>query len=323
MGSKDLSLKRLESYKDVFADIINVLMYGGKNILTADYLKPAKTNNEYWRNEKMREVIRDTAMSYKKQSYRMSFYGIENQIGTDRFMPIRVMTYDALGYMSQLIDLREASRKRSEKNKKATEENEKKKWKIYPVRTIVLYFGEGQWDTSLSLKDCIENFEGNDYKIDVISISKLPQETIDKFQSDFKLIADYAANGRGNPDYNFPKILLSHPSAVFDFMRSFTDDSTYNLSYNDYEEIEKGGPIYMDDFFKRKVEKGREEGREEGRKEGIEEGREQGIEQGREKNALCMLSDGKLSFEDIAKYSQLSLERIRELAEGVLQVAGK
>ena len=35
-------------------------------------------------------------------------------------------------------------------------------------------------------------------------------------------------------------------------------------------------------------------------------------------NALTMISDGKLSFEDIAYYSGLTLEEVKALAEGKL-----
>ena len=33
MGQKDLTQKNLEFYPDVFADIINALLYGGKPVL--------------------------------------------------------------------------------------------------------------------------------------------------------------------------------------------------------------------------------------------------------------------------------------------------
>ena len=57
-------------------------------------------------------------------------------------------------------------------------------------------------------------------------------------------------------------------------------------------------------------EDGRREGRKEGRKEGRREGRtDQAIE-----TAERMIAGGKLTFEDIAEYSGLSIEKVRELA---------
>ena len=45
------------------------------------------------------------------------------------------------------------------------------------------------------------------------------------------------------------------------------------------------------------------------------EGREQGAEQAKQDNALRMIADGELSLEKIASYTDLPLERVRELAK--------
>lgn len=42
--------------------------------------------------------------------------------------------------------------------------------------------------------------------------------------------------------------------------------------------------------------------------------REEAIEKGKEDNALRMIAGGKLTLDDIAYYTDLPLERIRELA---------
>lgn len=44
---------------------------------------------------------------------------------------------------------------------------------------------------------------------------------------------------------------------------------------------------------------------------------EQGLEQGATKTALKMLESGKLSMEEIAEYSGLALERVKELGKKV------
>ena len=47
MGQKDLVSKQLESYPDVFADIVNVFVYGGKRIVAEENLEPAPTETLY------------------------------------------------------------------------------------------------------------------------------------------------------------------------------------------------------------------------------------------------------------------------------------
>lgn len=39
MGEKDISEKILEGYNDVFSDIVNVLLFGGKEVLLPDELE--------------------------------------------------------------------------------------------------------------------------------------------------------------------------------------------------------------------------------------------------------------------------------------------
>ena len=55
-----------------------------------------------------------------------------------------------------------------------------------------------------------------------------------------------------------------------------------------------------------------EELRDEARNEGRSEARKEHMI----KTAQAMIDDGKLSFEDIAKYSGLSLDEVKALAEG-------
>ena len=50
------------------------------------------------------------------------------------------------------------------------------------------------------------------------------------------------------------------------------------------------------------------------RNEGRKEGRKEGMENARIKNAKAMIKNGKLSLEEIAECSGLTLEKVRELA---------
>lgn len=48
----------------------------------------------------------------------------------------------------------------------------------------------------------------------------------------------------------------------------------------------------------------------------VEELREEARIEAKRQTALSMIEDGKLSFEDIAKYSGLTLEEVKALTEG-------
>ena len=47
MGQKDLAAKDLESRPEVFADIINALIYEGEQIVSPEQLRPAPTETLY------------------------------------------------------------------------------------------------------------------------------------------------------------------------------------------------------------------------------------------------------------------------------------
>lgn len=62
MKSKDIIEKTLESYNDIFADIVNVLLFKGKRIITEDSLTDAQPFSYYKNcNRKVRTQERDVA----------------------------------------------------------------------------------------------------------------------------------------------------------------------------------------------------------------------------------------------------------------------
>ena len=61
MAGKDISEKILESYNDVFSDIVNVLLFDGKQVLSADELEDQAPRAVYKVDGKLREIERDVA----------------------------------------------------------------------------------------------------------------------------------------------------------------------------------------------------------------------------------------------------------------------
>ena len=61
MAQKDTSEKILESYNDVFSDIVNVLLFNGKQVLSADELEDQAPRSYYKADGKIREIERDVA----------------------------------------------------------------------------------------------------------------------------------------------------------------------------------------------------------------------------------------------------------------------
>ena len=47
MGEKDKAERMLENYADVFADIVNVLMFGGKRLISPDELVEVDARSQF------------------------------------------------------------------------------------------------------------------------------------------------------------------------------------------------------------------------------------------------------------------------------------
>ena len=92
---KDMTSKKLEDYTDVFADILNVLLFH-KNLLKPELLKSGTTESIYKTDvQTLNDQRRDTLKDYMDESrFLIASIGIENQSTIQKIMPIRIMGYD-------------------------------------------------------------------------------------------------------------------------------------------------------------------------------------------------------------------------------------
>ena len=68
MGQKDISQKALESYNDVFADIVNGIIFNGKDTVKAEDLEEASTLSVFSKDSKLHEQSRDVAKFWKEKN---------------------------------------------------------------------------------------------------------------------------------------------------------------------------------------------------------------------------------------------------------------
>lgn len=184
MGEKDITEKILEDHNDVFADIINGLVFAGEQKILAESLENTAVHSQYKADdEKVHELERDIAKYWKDGEVELAICGIENQSSVEKYMPFRVMEYDGTAYRSQL---------------------QKSRKEILPVMTIVLYYGtEHHWYAKKNIKALMKIPDGmekyiNDYKIQIFEVAWLTEEEIEKFQSDFRIVANFFAQKRKN-----------------------------------------------------------------------------------------------------------------------------
>ena len=257
MGEKDLAEKTLEAYNDVFADIVNVLLFNGKKLIKEDELEQETVNSVYKADGKLHGLERDVAKFWNKNNVRIALLGLENQTDVDKDMPIRIMAYDGAAYRQQLLNTYEADPETGKQTKK------KNANPIYPVVTLVLYFGEKPWN---QYKTLFESFDVmpelkpflNDYRINVFEIAWLTDEQVNMFQSDFKIVADYFVQMRKNKNYVPSKQTINHVYEILQLMDVFTQDNRFVEYQNLYV---KGEKINMCEYLDRIISNGRNEGR--------------------------------------------------------------
>ena len=253
MGEKDITSRTLEAFDDVFADIVNGLLFKGEQVLKEQSLVDAQPYSMYKSDGKTHEQERDVSKYWVGQSgeqinIRVAFLGVENQSSYDKDMPLRVIGYDGAAYRAEL----------GQKTR-------------YPVVTLVLYFGDKPWGKNRTLYDAVRVPDMyrpfvNDYRINLFDIPRLPREAVGYFHSDFKVVVDYFVNRRDNPEYR-PKNpqKFKHVDELLKMLAVFAHDNRFS----DLLVQEGGIPEDMCEVLDRVENKGKEEGRIEGRIEGI------------------------------------------------------
>lgn len=277
MGEKDMTEKYLESYNDVFSDIVNVLLFQGKRVVHPGQLVNSRERAVYKADGAPHEEERDISKFWKKKRICIAVYGFENQSQIDKMMPLRVVGYDGAAYREQLL-----------------EDAQKEK---YPVITMVLYFGTDRpWREPLKLSDCLgvpEDLElyFSDYRINVFSIAFLTEETIRLFKSDFRIVADYFSQMRKNKKYVPSKKTMKHVDAVLKLMSVMTRDHRF-------EEAQKGGEVCTMCEVMDRVEQN-------GIRIGMRKGMRKGVRKGQIDTLVSLVNDGLLAISEAAKRAGL------------------
>ena len=194
MSQKDITEKMLFTYNDVFADVVNALLFKGEQVIAEEELVDQAPRAAYKADGVIRDIERDVAKRWLKNNIRIACIGIENQTEPDQDMAIRVFSYDSAEYRAQLL-------KENRRNPR------------YPVVTLVLYFGyKKHW---------------SDIKINLYEIAFLEDEQLEYFHSDFRVVADYFSQMRKNNKYVPSTETLKHVEAVLQLLSVMTQDTRF------------------------------------------------------------------------------------------------
>ena len=315
MGKKDITEKHLEAFADVFADIMNATLFFGTDLkVHPDDLADAAPRTMYKSAGDIREQERDVAKFWKRGNVVLCLLGLENQTEIDPLMPPRVQSYEGGDVRYQIVRRDEEIRAaRQAENDARLKELQKKK--LYPVVTVVLYYGMGHWTGPKSTLECMDIVPKllpyvNDCHINVVEVAWLTEAQRAALTSDFKIVADYFYQMRVNKEYDPPIETIKHVDAVLGLMYALTGNRYFEeVQVRAQERIDRGEQLTMRDFFGEAMSRSRSEGINIGRSEGISIGRNEGItigEQRARKTIMENLIAGGMDPQQAARYTGLN-----------------
>lgn len=315
MGYKDTKAKEYLSNNERFADLCNVVLFDGEQIIKSDQLEEKDstevlsvfgTDKKEIQQQRWRDLLKSTII---KTSTDMTIVliGIENQSDIHYAMPVKTLIYDALNYSSQVNE----AAKRHRQNKDHMDSAEflsgfKKTDELTPVVTITVYWGSDVWDGKTSLHEMFGT------KTDVRLLKYIPNceialitpNTVKDFSKFKTPVGDVLELIKKSTDKKaFLDFILTNPR----FKRVDNETvSAINLFTGIHIPInKKEGTVdmckAMEDFKQEYIEVGIEQG--------IEQGIVQGIEQGIEQLIIRMLKNGK-TVEQIAEFCDYDIEQI-------------
>ena len=195
MGQGNAAVKQWMSNRNRFADLFNAIVFQGEQVVLPEELELTETETDLLLKEKsgtIKEVQRhrDIAMRWKKGA-QFVLLACENQQRVHYAMPIRNMLYDSLSYTAQVKQMHPKKREKLSRDEFLSKFS--KTDKIYPVITLVLYYGENPWDGGLDLygmfqseqllreKRILQQYIPN-YKINLVEPGNM--ENFERFQTD-------------------------------------------------------------------------------------------------------------------------------------------
>ena len=203
MGNGNIAVRQWLRDKERFADLFNGVVFGGAQVVLPEELEESDSESsvivaDKLAKEKGVQRHRDIVMRWKRGTS-LAVLACENQQKVHYAMPVRAMMYDSLAYHEQI---RQLWKEKTGEEKKGLSGEEYlshfgKEDRLFPVLTLVLYYGTGEWDASQDLhemfqiaedekeKRALEKYIPN-YRINLIDMER--EEHTERFKTDLQVI---------------------------------------------------------------------------------------------------------------------------------------
>lgn len=219
MSKSDSISKKLMQNNGYFADVVNYVLFGGKEIVIPEELQELDTSeltivdDAVKRSipiQRYRDVLKQAVLR-QYDNFIFAIIGIENQTSIHYAMPVKNYLYDAIRYAKQVEKKTSEYRKNKEK---LTSEEFLSGWKktdtLIPVITITVYYGAEEWDGARSIHEMFDKKLNldllsliPDYRIHLLEPCKI--ENWDSFKTDVGLL--FHAIARINLEFGVEDLL--------------------------------------------------------------------------------------------------------------------
>ena len=302
---KDVSLKTFWRDNEHFADLFNATVFNGKQVLKPNKLTEMDTNvSATIQSKSYNESITRNRDVVKKMSDGVEFniLGLEIQDKTHYAMPLRTMTYDALGYIKEYNDIK----KHHKLNKDSFSSHEEflsginKSDRFHHIITLVLYYGESLWDGPTCLSDMMFSMPDNikayfsDYKLNLIQILDSDKYTF--YNEDVRDVFNIIRNIY-NDDFDSIYREYESRNVDIDVMELICNITSVPKLMDLCTDTEQGGTVNMCEAMKRF----QAECESKGMKEGIDSEKVNSI--------ISMLEFGITKEQILTRYTKEDLER--------------
>lgn len=284
MGISNAAMKEYVGRKERFADLFNYFLFQGELVIRPEDLELVDGESDIIIEDvkgKEQEIhrYRDITMRWK-YGCDFTILACENQKKVHYAMPVRNMLYDSLSYVEQIKALW-----KEKQDVKVTPEEYLSKFckedKLFPVITVVMYYGLEEWDGSqdlygmFQLNERLQNNETfqkyiSNYKINLIDVGNL--EAIERFRTDLQIVfgmLQYRCNtesliGYVNKNEEFFRCMDKDTfRAIREFLHSENKLKRILANVENKGEEKVDMCKALDDLYKMGEEKGYERGKKE------------------------------------------------------------
>lgn len=216
MGEPNAALNVYMSKKERIRDVCE--FYMGEKLSTELEIVVEDGFYSLRGSEKLTFRERDVLKKVRRADGKKFLLGIENQMTNNLTFPQRILEMDSLEYKRQAEKIREKNKRDGVKYEKKDDFKYgfREEDRMNPVCNLMLYWGKDKSGTPASLKDMVdmealpEPMKGlfNDYRVHTVSMLEIPDEDLEKMESDIKYVVGMLKRtGRGK---EYQQFILEH-----------------------------------------------------------------------------------------------------------------